>query len=60
MALILDKMNGRPTPKVKVVAIKAPPVFESSFLLTGEIDLATSMNMKTVIVNETGDEPKMS
>jgi heme/copper-type cytochrome/quinol oxidase subunit 2 len=63
MAFILDKINGRPMPAmetVKVAAMKTPPVILSSFLMTGEIDLATSMKIKTVIVDESGEEPKVS
>jgi hypothetical protein len=50
-------------PTVKMAAKKIPPVpvIGSSFIMTGEIDLATSMNLKTVIIDEvSGDEPKMS
>jgi hypothetical protein len=61
MAFILDKMNGRLVPKVTVVIPR--PKIKSNVLMTGEfgeIDLATSMNIKTVIVDEIGDEPKVS
>jgi hypothetical protein len=47
-------------PTKKVAVMKTPPVLGSRFILTGEIDLATSMNIKTVIIDESGDEPKIS